>query len=380
MKNFFGILLATATTILPLSQTGAQDKQEFKPSGKVWGYAFGDYYFKQHADSANRGNTQYSNMPVNTNAFEFRRVYLGYDYNISEKFSAEFLLSYEGSSLSSDGSRSVFLKSANVRWKNIFCRTDLVAGLHSTPSFPMLEEKLWGYRSIEKLTIDMRKCAGSTDLGVSLQGKLDSAGNFGYNVMAANGSGTKPETDVFKRFYGDVYAKFMDKKIIVDLYGDYERTQLTPYHKSKMNVKLVLAYQADKFTVGVSVFQQLQENYAVYTDPATATGDTAGVSVFGAGFFVRGVLLKDRLSFFVRTDVYDPDSKFNKEYVYSGSYSAYNTEMFAVAGLDYTPVKNVHIMPNVWYNSYQSRAKNASGKMLGDYDLVPRLTVQYIFK
>lgn len=380
MKKIIFQLAVTTAIILPFNQAGAQDKPEFKPSGKVWGYAFGDYYFKQHADSANRGNTQYANMATNSNAFEFRRVYLGYDYNISEKFSTEFLLSYEGSSLSSDASRSVFIKSANVRWKNIFGRTDLVAGLHNTPAFPLLQEKVYGYRSIEKLLIDMRKCAGSTDMGISLQGKFDSTGNYGYNLMVGNGSGTKLESDKFKRFYGDVYAKFMHKKIIMDLYSDYERTQLSPYQKSKMNVKLFLAYQTDKFAVGLDVFQQMQDNYTVYTDTALGKGDTTDASVFGLGIFARGTIVKDKLGFFLRADMYDPDSKFNKDYVYTGSYTAYNTEMFTVIGLDYTPTKNVHIMPNVWYNSYQSRAKNATGKMKADYDLVPRVTIHYIFK
>jgi hypothetical protein len=378
-KIIFQIAL-TATIILPISKMAAQEKEAFKPSGKVWGYTFGDYYFKQHADSANRGNAQYSNMPVNSNSFEFRRIYLGYDYNISEKFSTECLLSYEGASLSSDASRSVFVKSANVRWKNIFGRTDLVAGLQQTPAFPMLQEKVMGYRSLEKLMIDMRKCAGSTDLGVSLQGKLDSAGNYGYDLMAANGSGTKLETDKFKRFYGDVYAKFMGKKIIVDLYSDYERVQLSPYHKSKMNVKLFLAYQTDKFTIGVDAFQQMQENFSIYTDTALGKGDTTNAAVFGAGVFARGTILKDKLSFFVRADMYNPDSKFSNKYVYAAGYSAYNTEMFSVIGLDYTPVKNVHIIPNLWYNAYQSRVKGASGKMKSDYDLVPRMTLHYIFK
>ena len=88
------IFLVSASLIL--SNANAQDaKPEFKPSGKVWGYAFGDYYYKVHADSANRGALNYSGMAKDANAFEFRRIYLGYDYNISEKISTEFLLSYE---------------------------------------------------------------------------------------------------------------------------------------------------------------------------------------------------------------------------------------------------------------------------------------------
>src|SRR3954468_479939 len=64
---------------------------EFKPSGKIWGYAFGDYAWKGASDELNRGGSnQYTNVPLNANLFQWCRIYLGYDYNISAKFSAEF--------------------------------------------------------------------------------------------------------------------------------------------------------------------------------------------------------------------------------------------------------------------------------------------------
>jgi len=54
-------------------------------SGRIWGYAFGDAYYKAHSDSFNRGGSnQYSGIPQGRNAFQFRRIYLGYDFNISK--------------------------------------------------------------------------------------------------------------------------------------------------------------------------------------------------------------------------------------------------------------------------------------------------------
>ena len=65
-------------------------------TGRLWGYAFGDFAYKGHADSLSRGNAnQYSGIPKNRNEFAFRRIYLGYDYNISKKFSASLLLAAE---------------------------------------------------------------------------------------------------------------------------------------------------------------------------------------------------------------------------------------------------------------------------------------------
>ena len=71
LKIIFVLLLfAAAGTIM--AQKNTKEIKDFKPSGKVWGYVFGDYYYKVHADSLNRGNTQYSNIAKDKNFFEFR--------------------------------------------------------------------------------------------------------------------------------------------------------------------------------------------------------------------------------------------------------------------------------------------------------------------
>ena len=60
-------------------------------------------------------------------------------------------------------------------------------------------------------------------------------------------------------------------------------------------------------------------------------------------------------------------------------------QTFLTAGLDYSPIPRVHIMPNLWYNSYKTMADsyqgtNVSGKRAkSDYDMVARITVCYTF-
>ncbi len=69
-----------------LFKTGAAN------TGRLWGYSFGDFAYKTHSDSLTRGGSnQYTGIPQNRTSFQFRRIYLGYDYNISKKFSAELL-------------------------------------------------------------------------------------------------------------------------------------------------------------------------------------------------------------------------------------------------------------------------------------------------
>ena len=90
---------------------GAQEKAvadtSFKPSGKLWGYTFGDYYYKAHSDPLNRGGAnQYTGIEKGRNAFQIRRVYLGYNYEISPKFAAEVLLAAEDNITTSTGATS----------------------------------------------------------------------------------------------------------------------------------------------------------------------------------------------------------------------------------------------------------------------------------
>jgi hypothetical protein len=99
-KQFVFIVGFSLLTIASQAQYLWNSDSAFKAgranSGRLWGYAFGDYYVKAHSDSLNRGNAnQYTGIPTSRSAFQFRRIYLGYDYNISSKFSAELLLAAE---------------------------------------------------------------------------------------------------------------------------------------------------------------------------------------------------------------------------------------------------------------------------------------------
>jgi hypothetical protein len=381
MKKQLIFILLFITTLSAFGQSDTtRAKVEFKPSGKLWGYAFGDFLYKGYTNKFGMTNTQYGSTAKDFTSFEFRRIYLGYDYNISEKFSTQLLLAYEGSTFTSDGYRSFYIKAANIRWKNIFHNADLVIGQMSTPTFATTSEPVWGYRSLEKTIMDMRKIGGSNDVGISLQGKLNDKGDFGYNIMIGNGSGAKPEADKYKKFYGDVYVKLMDQKILLDVGTDNEWSQASPYQKSKTTYKAFLAYQGKNFTMGLEAFQQVQKNSTIFTeaDPSTVK-DTVNAVASGISIFARGTL-SSKLAWVLRYDYYNPDSKFNKDNVYAASYAGINTESFILAGLDFAPVKNVHLIPNVWYDMYNNRYSATNNLSSKSNDLAFRLTVYYIFK
>jgi hypothetical protein len=362
-------------------------------SGRIWGYAFGDFYYKAHRDSMNRGGAnQYTGIPANRTAFQFRRIYLGYDYNISKKFAAELLLAAEDNApagnppssgsmsgdLLSNNKLTFYIKLANIRWKNIWKGTDLVVGQVAPPTFPLLSERIWNYRSVERTIADIRRLP-SYDLGAELQGKFDAAGNYGYNLMVGNSSQARPESDNFKTFYGDVYAMFLDKKIIVDLYADYQRMNWTSsFHHARNMVKAFAAYNTPALTVGVEAFINNGKQ-----DVIAETGnrrDTLNATAEGISVYVHGNIIPEKLRFFTRFDAYNPDTKFDNTtyFKYTGltaTYEPNNKEQFITAGLDFTPARNVHFMPNIWYNRY--RAEQSSHET--DHDLVYRMTFFFVF-
>ena len=373
-----------------------------KPKGRVWGQVFTDVIYKDHADSAKRGtggNLQYAGQSKDSSALDFRRIYLGFDYDFNEKFSTEILLAHESGSTDalSGGNRALYIRAANLRWKNIYPNADLVIGQTNSPTFSLTTDKIWGYRSVERSISDLRKLGTSNDVGILLQGKFNTLGTYGYNLMVGNGTGAKPETDKFKKLYGELYGKFWKDRIFIDAYADYERSSLVArYHQSKTTFKLTLAYQTSIFTTGIEAVEQIQENASRYTQPkegGTTIGtikDTTAAIPFGISYFVRADVIKNKLSAFLRYDSYNPDKNFNsKNYYASAVYDGKSTgsilQTFITGGIDYSPSANIHIIPNVWYNAYQGRndayQKIKSGSDLTkDYDLVYRVTVSYLFR
>jgi hypothetical protein len=357
-------------------------------SGRIWGYAFGDYYYKGKADSLNRGGSnQYTGIPENRNAFQIRRIYLGYDYNISQKFSAELLLAAENGAASgdalTDNKLAFYVKLANLRIKDVWKGTDLVLGQIATPGFSLSSDPIWGYRSIEKTIIDIRGTP-SYDLGAALQGKFDPATrNFGYDVMVGNGTGAKPEGDKYKWFYGDIWGKFLDKKLYINFYADYQRmASIDGLQHSRNMFKGFVAYTVPAFTIGVEGFINNLKNDIQAAQISTSDVDVLTVKAKGISIFAHAALVKDKLNAFARYDAFNPDNKIdNSQYAsYKGNTSGYNDpstkEQFITAGLDFTPVKTVHLMPNIWYNKYTNQGP---ADLYNGTDMVYRLTFYYVF-
>ncbi len=350
MKHLFHAALITLVVTLSTSTLVAQDK----PAGKISGYVFGDYFYKVGGDSTGNGS-QYSSLKKDEQAFQFRRLYLYYDHTISEKFAAQFLL--EGNDKAfTDGKHGVFVKTAYLEWKDVIPYGNLYLGLVPTPTWSLLSEKVWNYRPVEKTIIDYRGFGSASDIGVQMRGKFDEGGVVSYVAMFGNGSGQKPESNKYKKYYGSVSVKPV-KEVVVEAYADFEPAA---DDKDKTTLKGFAAYQSDAFTVGAEVFQQTQQKAGV----AGADKTPFGLSVF-AWVPLPGV---SDLNAFGRLDLFNPDTR-------NGT-SGFK-ENFVTVGLDYMPVKNVHLMPNIWVNTFSNKSAAGTSR---DADVVGRVTFFYVYK
>jgi len=349
MKKLYFFLLISVFA----NSISAQDtkKLDFKNSGKFFGEVFFDYFYKANSDTIySSTGGQYQKNKKSDNAFALRRFYFGYKHKFNEQFSTKLMFEGNDGQLLTNGKKSVNIKYYYLKWKNIFPGSDLIVGGQSTPTWSRFTEKIWGYRSVEKTIMDFRKQGSSNDFGISLSGKLNEDKTIGYNLMIGNGSGQKPEANVFKKIYASVNAKLFDKKLLLELYSDFEPGENS---ETKTTIKLFVGFQNDKLTVGVEPFQKIRKR--LNADAEKTLGST---------FFVRGTLIDKKLYGFGRFDIFNPDK----------SIAHYN-ERFTVIGFDYTPFKNVHFMPNVWLNNY-SELDNST-KRSGD--IVGRLTFWFKF-
>ncbi len=417
---------AKAETATETKTAKADDPADstWKPQRRLWGYSFGDFYYDAHspATSSTQGKeNNYYQVPTYRNAFQFRRIYLGYDYDITKRFKAEVLLSSEptastgtvgtstvqnGDNLA-DNKMGFFIKNINLRYRDIWTGTDFVIGEMSTPGFALnepgtngatsLSETTWGYRSVERTVTDFHK-NNSYDVGASLQGTFDPATkNYGYVIMVGNNStssllsAANANTGFYKMFYGDIWAKFLDKKLVFDFYADYLKTAPATYligGQDHNMFKLFGAYTTPQFTFGVEAYTQKIVNGVTFTDASTtpATKVNQDATAEALSIFVKGAIVKDKLGFFARFDTYNPDNDFisgdavssvNTNY---GSYDPTTKERFYLAGLDWTPAKNIHFMPNVWFTQYKDQeATTVKGYLPDNHTLVYRLTFFFTF-
>lgn len=350
-------LVSALLTILFFNAAGALSQD--KPAGKVHGYVFGDYFYKFGGDSTGSGS-QYSALRKDQQAFQFRRLYLYYDHNVTDKVFAQFLLEGNDKIFEPGGRHGVFIKTAYLEWKDVIPMGSVAFGLVPTPTWTWgLSEKAWAHRFVEKTIADFRGLGRASDIGIAVRGKFVEDGKFGYNAMIGNGAGQGEEKDKYKNFYGALNAKPVEN-VLLEVQAEFEPAK---DDKNKILLKGLAAYQTKEFTIGAEIVQRtLKKAGGTPTAPAD-------VVPFGVSLFAWAKLM-DGLNAFARFDYFDPDTKVK---------AAGFRENFFVVGVDYMPIKDVHIAPNIWINTYSNKS-TAAGAVKRDADIVGRVTFFYVYK
>lgn len=361
------VLLTIAVILL---STNILLPQEILNKGRISGYMFGDYFYNVSRDT---GISSLSNVvnggKKDLNGLQLRRIYFTYDYDISESFVTRFRLEADQVSNTNDGKIGVFVKDAYLLWKNIFKGSDFIFGIQPTPAFEV-SEGIWGNRFLEKTILDLRGIVSSRDLAASLKGKIDGEGIFKYWLMIGNGSGNKPETDKYKRFY--VHLQFSPiKQFSATLYADLKArpniedptSTTNPPAKianNDLTYALFFGYkEKDAYTIGVEGFLNTRQN-GMISNGILRDRTGLGLSVFGSYYFSK------EISAVGRFDYYDPNTD---------SESEGDSRNWFIFSVNYKLDEKVIISPNVLIETYESIP---DGNNI-DASITPRITFFYTF-
>jgi len=322
--------------------------EETESKGKFSGYMFGDYYYV----------LKYHNPEIkDQRGFWFRRIYLTYDNEMDGHFATRLRLemSNEGDFATSNA-MTPFVKDAYLQYKienHVFS-----FGISQTPALSTVEN-IWGYRYLEKIPLDLYRMASSRDFGVAAAGRIDNSGLFGYHVMLSNGSGNKQEIDKGKS--GQVSVNWSPSgALIFETFGEYADAEGI---EDAYTWRLFGGYVKDRFRIGIE--------YADQTLQQAAAPDIK--RRFLSVFICAGII--DKISVILRGDrMFDPNPAGEKIAFLPFDPEAPST--FILAAVEWAPVKEVCITPNLEYVTYGKADENITP---GD-DLYGRLTFFWKFK
>jgi hypothetical protein len=313
------------------------------PKVKISGLIFGDYYY-----FADNHNDSYRNQ----NGLWIRRIYLTFNTDLSEQFSARLRFemkqvdTYSGNA---NDNMYPFVKDAYLRYK--FSNQQVLFGIQPPPNFALVQD-WWGYRFVEKTMTDLQKIESSRDLGLAAKGYITSNGNWRYHLMYGNNSSTKSESNKEKKVYGAVQYYPLEK-LVIEAFAGYAGLF---ENDSTISLQGFVGYKNDLLSLGGQYFYQFDDQDYQFN----------GLSLFG------DIKFAEKWKVLARTDFLFDGSPNGDEISYIPFDTTAKSAVFFIIGIDWTVVKNVNITPNLEATIYQD---NDSGKN----DIVPRITFYWKF-
>jgi hypothetical protein len=339
------------------------------PRGRISGLIFGDYYYNvtgepTHTYNATGSDADFVNIDGSTfpsgqprvigrdlNGTQIRRVYFQLDNDLSIRVSSRFRLEADSKELTSGGKLGVFVKAAYVQIKDLVPRGNFLFGMVNTPTFESSEE-FWAYRAVEKTLADFRGIASSSDVGVQLRGFVDDGHRIGYNALLGDGTGQKPEDNRYKRAYFSLPLRPLED-LRIEPYVDYEGFT-GGNNRDRVTYKIFSGYEFRRAAVGAEVVDRINHVQV------GRNAEPFGFSVFGR------MKAADKLGAFARYDRWQPNTR---------AANRIDQNLY-IAGLDWEPYKDVHVMPNVEMAQYSARGTATAP---AHHDLQARVTFYWKF-
>jgi hypothetical protein len=346
----FKRLSTAAATVLLLSMSSLAAEQ-----GKFSGQIFFDYHHDFTSPQSGRVSA-----PGQENSFQFNRIYFGYDRDINETFSIRFTLDANFDKeyqLQQTGTLKVVDTSGDtvlvptytlqesgkafrpfVKYAYLAVNCKLIPGskwylgMISMPFVNIPQNQQWGYRVIAKGAMNIQGWGYTADMGVGWKGMWND--QYLVEFALTNGSGFRnPELDMFKVMELRGTAYLLKKQLIVSAFGSYE--QLTR-DVNAMIAEAMVGFDHKKFRVGAEYARRMFSEAYFY-----ANGKSAEAQYLYS--FWLHLKPHEMVTLLGRYDHYDP----NPDMDHDGS-------SLWIAGVDFHPIKNVRIIPNVQINSFES--------------------------
>jgi len=319
----------------------------YSQSGKISGYMFGDYYYM----AANH------NKDIEgSNGFWLRRIYFTYDRGLNDDFSVRLRLEMNSAGdFSSKSKLNPAVKDAYLKWKN--GNHSIYLGISGSPIWGLIES-FWGYRSVEKTPLDLQKFGSSRDFGIAFKGALDSDKHINYHLQIGNGSSNGSENNDGKKVALSLSGK-TDGGLVAEGYSDFEER---PGNTNRYTLQGFAGYDNKSFRVGLQFAHQVRQVEGA--DDMTLQI----ASVFAAA------RLSEKVWWYARVDrQLDPNPDGAKISYLPFDPTAKST--LIIGGLDFRPIKDVHLMPNIELITYGDAPAGSSP----DTDVVPRFSFYYKF-
>ena len=300
MRGLFTLILAllfSATAI-------AQESAEQSPKGKAIIRVFTNFHSGFGSVNNQRG-------------FSLDRSYFGYEYNIGSGFSVKAVVDAGKSSKVDDIQRILFIKNAQVTWKND--RWNLNLGLISTTLFKV-QEDFWSYRYMLMSFQDQYKFGSSADLGFSAAYKATDW--LSLDGIIVNGEGYKKLQieDGMQFGLGATITPYKGFKF--RLYGSINGAA-TADKKDIYNYAAMVGYKNEKFTVAAEY--SFMQNYK-----SIEKNDLHGISAYAT------VKTSKLIELFARYDKLFSRDNWNID----------SDENAIIAGLQFKVHKYIKIAPN----------------------------------